>query len=236
MLNVVMLVRERWPLTKQALSSLALNTQTDFTLTLVDDASTQETKELLADWVETVDVNAQLIRNEVGGCTGKARNQGVEAARKFGTDNLLYLSDNDVYFMPKWDQAILAAHKLWGSYVKVTGGGCHPFLQPNMTSSNGFSLPTKPDVRYQMTYRDAVSGYSWLIDWKTWDKYGPLDAHAQGVRQSEDWAMCQKIIKAGFRVGSILPEVVLHTGLRDTFGERPPGWELIERVQGVLYE
>lgn len=229
-ITVVMLVRDRLRLTEQALISLLRNSRTIPNIMIVDDASQPATQAWLNNWIKSHE-DAELIRHEESRGTGWARNIGVAAAREiFGTDSLLYLSDNDVFFMPGWDTALRATHEFFGGF-KIIGGGCHPYLQASDVSCEVIA-------GYQMATRDAVSGYSWLLDWATWDEFGPLDAHALGVRQSEDWAMCQKIRKAGYFVGSILPEMVVHTGLTDTFGERPPGWEIMRdtRLKGIIYE
>lgn len=235
-ISVVMLVRDRLRLTRQALDSLTRNSRDSgrhINLLIVDDASRPITQKWLDTWM--VSHEAQLIRHEESRGTGWARNIGVAAARElFGTDNLLYLSDNDVFFMPGWDDALLAMHYQFGNVFKIIGAGCHPFLQPSATSP-------ETSTGYRMTTRDAVSGYSWLLDWDTWNRFGPLDAHALGVRQSEDWAMCRKVVDAGYFVGSIVPEMVIHTGLTDTFGEHPPGWEIMRdtrdmRLKGIIYE
>lgn len=230
-LNIVMLVRDRKALTIQAIRSMYKNkVAPNFDLTVVDDASS----ELVNNWIaRTPNVSMHVIRNEVSAGTGAARNQGVLAARaRFGDDNLLYLTDNDVFFQPGWDKVLLAAHDQFRGF-KIIGGGCHPFMQPHDMPYLGVA-----GTEHRMTSRDAVSGYSWLLDWGTWDTYGPLESNALGVRQGEDWSMCQRIRKAGYYVGSVTPEVVLHTGVTDTFGERPPGWGLIEaaKVPGVIYQ
>lgn len=235
-ISMVMLVRDRMRLTRQALDSLLRNSQdhgNQLNLLIVDDASQRITRQWLADWIGCHD--AQLVRHDTSRGTGWARNIGIAAARElFGTDNLLYLSDNDVFFMPGWDGALLTMHSLFGSLFKIIGAGCHPFLQPSATSPEN-------STGHCMTTRDAISGYSWLLDWDTWDHFGPLDAHALGVRQSEDWAMCRKVVDAGYFVGSIVPEMVIHTGIVDTFGEHPPGWEIMrdsrdQRLKGIIYE
>ena len=119
--------------------------------------------------------------------------------------------------------------------VKIVGGGCHPFLRANNRGLENTILGA-----WTMETRDAVSGYSWMLDWQTWYEFGCLDAVAEGVRQSEDYAYCQKIIKAGYEVGSIVPEVIVHTGITDTFGATPPGSELMRttesaRKPGILF-
>lgn len=235
MLSVVMLSCNRLRLLQQSLDSLFANTRGKFSLTVIDDSDDYETQQWLTGFLLGKS-DVFLRTNDKPHCTGAARNQGIEASRnKFGTDGLIYASDNDVWFAPGWDHVLTEAYRQFPR-IKVIGGGCHPFLQPRTGRSGNRFLAN--GYLYKLMERDAVSGYSWLLSWETWDKYGPLDAHAQGVRQSEDFALCQKIIKDGFSVGSVVPEVVHHTGLHDTFGERPPGWELIDksRVPGVLYE
>jgi glycosyltransferase involved in cell wall biosynthesis len=227
-LNVVMLVRDRWRLSQQALASLAANTRSEWRLTVVDDAS----EEPVGEWLRS-DTHICVIRNEVSRGTGWARNKGIKAAREaFGTDNLLALSDNDVWFAPGWDTALLHAYRNQPEF-RIIGGGCHPYLQAHQPQHRYVC-----DGKWYVLFsRDAVSGYSWLLDWETYDKYGPFDQHALGVRQSEDYAVCRKVVADGFYVGSIVPEVVIHAGLTDTFGQKPPGWELIDRNRrpGVLY-
>ncbi len=238
MLNVVMLVRDRLTLTKQSIESLVKNTTSQFALTVVDDASQLETADWLRMWVRVLPVGTNmigtlLVRNEQSTGTGAARNQGIAEARKaFGDDNLLYLSDNDIFAQPKWDEAVIAAHNVYKG-IKIIGGGCHPFMQPNIHNGD-LKNRNAPEV----VTRDAISGYSWLLSWETWDRFGVLQNTGLGVRQSEDWEYCQRITKAGYFVGSVLPEVVLHTGVFDTFGKRPPGWELLEqaKIEGVVYE
>jgi hypothetical protein len=85
--------------------------------------------------------------------------------------------------------------------------------------------------------KDAVSGYSQLMTWKTWDKYGPFD-EGQGQQEkkimgSEDWAFCQRIIQDGFLVGSIEPEMVIHCGKTNTYGDPATGVETFKEVDGV---
>lgn len=240
MISVVMLVRDRLELTKQAIKSLTQNTKGRFRLTVVDDSSQPETRDWLMQIIGKHTHWAKLIRNEESKGTGWARNQGVQAAlEKFGMSNLLYLSDNDVWFAPGWDEVLLKAHEAFPRY-KIIGGGCHPFLKPiQQPRGLGASRFVANGGLYKVEARDAVSGYSWLLSWDTWERYGPLDAHALGVRQSEDFAMCRKVVEAGHFVGAINPEVVLHTGIyKDTFGDIPPGSDVMaqNKREGILYE
>lgn len=224
LLSIVLLVRDRPRLTNQCLESLYANTHVPFALTIVDDASQGETQRLLGSWqIRYIRSPIQVIRNDESHGTGAARNRGVEAARtRFGRDGLLYLSDNDALFLPGWDEVLIDAHRMYPT-VKIIGGYCHPYMRPNLESS---ARETVSGYHYRLTTRDAVSGLSWLMTWRTWDEFGPLDANALGVRQSEDWAMSQRIVRDSYFVGSVEPNYVLNCGVRDTFGALSPGWEV----------
>jgi hypothetical protein len=239
MLDIVMLTCNRKRLMRQSLESMVRNRTGDFNLTVIDDSDDPDAQVWLTGFM-VGRPNMHLRVNDQPHCTGAARNQGVmESRKRFGGKGLLYLSDSDVYFQPGWDAVLLAAYREFPN-VRIIGGGCHPFMQPAARRDGFIGGAGSLQLIYHMTYRNAVSGYSWLLDWETWDRFGPLEANALGVRQGEDWAMCQRIVKAGFEVGSIVPEVVLHCGTTDTFGQRPPGWELIEAAgkstEGIIIE
>lgn len=203
-------------------------------LTILDDGSEDETRDAIEDWVKNHNTrgNVYLVRNMVSeGITGKCRNQVINCAEgRFGRGDFLYLSDNDVHFTDGWLQDLCLAYSL-ASFkelgLKVLGGWNHPFLHPNQTIL--VETLTSYGEDYYINLCDAIAGPSWLLEWETWDKYGPFDAHAVGVRQSEDWAVCQKIIQDGGVVGCLSPHVIYNTGATDTFGEQTPGSELMGR-------
>lgn len=216
--NIVMLAKDRTVLTRQALIALGQNTPRElFNLTIIDDMSTNR----VSDFHDLRGLPVTVVRiDQSKGITGQARNLGVYWSEKYwGRGDYLYLTDNDMYFTPGWlDSLIETATIFNGTNVQIIGGWNHPFLQPSVASiamGNGMCLKS----------HDAVAGASQLMRWETWDKYGPLDAHAKGVGQSEDWKFCQDIIKDGGRVGSVYPRVVFNCGITNSLGERSPGAE-----------
>ena len=217
--NIVLLAHNREKLTRQTLLTLYKNTPQDlFNLTFIDDDSDHEESVT----VPHIAKNSCTLRIEDSkGITGQARNLGVYWAEKYwGRGDYLYLSDNDVYFTPGWLYTMIETMETWkDSHTPLIGGWNHPFLQPNLsvTMGNGFCLKS----------HDAVTGASQLMRWETWDKYGPLDAHAKGVCQGEDWQFCQNIIKDGGRVGSIYPRVVFNCGLTNSFGVPSVGADVV---------
>lgn len=226
MLNCVMLVRDRPKLTRQALHTFTQNTDVEWTLTLIDDASQPETRDALRSFARNTQ-NVALLRNETSkGITGQVRNLGVYWSEKyFGRGLSLVLADNDVAFKPKWASVMYDLQTQIP--VAVLGGQRHPYHGVNETCR-------RHDLTVEIT--DAVAGYLQMMPWPAWDEFGPLDAHAPGVCQSEDFAFCQKIVKAGRKVGYINPPMVIHTGLTRTDGSPAVGAEAMERIAGVYYE
>jgi glycosyltransferase involved in cell wall biosynthesis len=213
-----MVTKDRPALFEQSIRSLYANTVGKFDLTVVDDCSDDlRPVSLLAE-----EFGFSATWNTQPTPLGGSKNKALR-----GKDGLCYLTDNDVYFTPGWDEDLLAAWKNRDPKIKLLGGGCHPYLKTNRIDQHD---------GYQIHYKDAISGYSWLLEHETWKQYGPLDANALGSGQSEDWAFCQRIKADGYEVASIWPEVVIHTGLTTTEGRPAVGGETFLRLVGVLIE
>jgi hypothetical protein len=216
--NVVMLCCNRHMLTHQALRTLRRNTPAElFNLTIVDDQSA------IPPMLKEGDAYLKIENSKH--ITGQARNLSVYWSEKvFGRGDYLYLSDNDVYFMPGWlDRLVSTFNHEEHVGFKLMGGWNHQYMQPK----TGIMKSAGGEGGYQIAEHDAVTGASQLMRWETWDKYGPLDAHAQGVCQGEDWQFCQKIIKDGGRVGSIYPRVVFNCGLTNSYGAPSVGADVV---------
>jgi len=233
--NIVMLARNREKLTYQALTTLARNTPIhSYNLTLVDDESTRS----ITDWHEFrgttahvgwVPINHTVIRIEKSrSVTGMARNLGVYWAEKYwGRGRYLYLSDNDVYFTPGWLETLIDTIEDPRAFpaCRLVGGWNHPFLGP-------YNILEWNDKKRQVITHDAVAGASQLMSWQTWDTFGPLDAHAPGVGQSEDWKFCQDTKRQYVNghpvsVASVKPHVVFNCGVTNSYGKPSPGAEMM---------
>jgi len=222
MLNAVMLVRDRDALTSQALQTFFNNSALDWTLTIVDDGSKFQTRCLLDRYSNQDGVTILRAPKPVG-VTGRMRNLGVYWSEKmFGRGDYLYLSDNDAYFTKSWDVALTHALEEHGEFL-LLGPYRHPYHLANHVIGNVMAT-------------DAVQGLGHLMSWHTWDLYGPLDAHATGTNQSEDFKFCQQIVADGFLVGSIQPDVVYNCGRTGTNGKPSPGADVMPRIAGVFME
>lgn len=239
--NIIMLTRNRRKLFLQSMDTLYENTPNElYNLTVIDDQSTVEKQTAaneppLAEAL-TGSTNACSLRiGHSKGITGQARNLGVYWAEKYwGRGDFLYLSDNDLYFTPRWLEKLVDAFEdpRCQPVLKLMGAWNHPFLQPTWKSGQW------PDKPISVATHDAVAGASQLMRWETWDKYGPNDAHAPGVGQSEDWKFCQDIIKGGGKVGSVYPRLAFNCGVTNSLGQPSPGAdEMLQELKAakVMY-
>ena len=201
--NVTMLTHGRTRLTEQALQTLAANTDlASYTFTAFDD-------------------DAKLG-------TGAARNRVIEMAMVAPRD-LLYLSDNDVAFLPGWlsilTEAYEVGHDLFG--VTAIGAYLHPFNQPYQRI--GYWSDELGDIA-EIGLVHALSTQSWLWSWKDALRFGPFVETPVGkVGCSEDVEMSQRIVAAGGKLAVIIPNRVVNTSLTNTFGQDVVGRDLLEK-------
>ncbi len=227
MTSIVLLVKDRPRLTEQTLRTLYEETPRDqFNLVIIDDGSWPETAQILARYSRRDNCEVVTFLRSVG-IVGFLRNVGVwTSERFFGRGDYLYLSDNDIVFRDGWHNYLTGMYR--HGNVKVLGGYRHPFHGVN--GEQGFSSWGKIEET------DAVAGYSMLMSWDVWDKYGPFDQHAKGVCQSEDFAFCHKITQDGGKVGySIVPQIY-NCGITNSEGKPAIGHEQFPRVPGLVYE
>lgn len=235
MTNIVFLCRDRFRLTEQALWTLTNNTPSDqYTLTIVDDASEDfRVKRLLG--IHSIPSSRTLITiDKSAHVLARAKNLGVFWSRQtFGQGDWLYLSDNDVCFLPGWLEKLTATAEIAEDFgFKLVGGQIHPFHQPNPIGRMGARAA-------DWTEHLVLDGPSWLMRWKTWKEVGAFSRTcAPGPCQSEDAEWCARLVAKGGRIGVIHPHVVLHTGLTQTDGKDAPGRAERERMipPGVLAE
>jgi hypothetical protein len=224
--NVTMQVRNRYRLTRQAITSLARTiADTDATLTILDDRSDEETRAYLEPWSKMP--NTLVIRNDIPLGTGQLRNMVMEASRKhFGQGEYVAPHDNDTFFMPSWLGYLTKAYRFaWDHGYRLLGAYGHPYHLPIS------KLPvTKGSyVLFNVLEVQALATQSMFMSWDVWDQYGPFcDTPIDKTCQSEDVAFTNKIRKDGYKLGVVTPHLVHATALKNTFGEPGPGWELVK--------
>lgn len=228
MTNIVLITNGSRPrLLEQTLRTLFDNTPTDqFRLTIVTDGLTAQIllRQVFVDNYPKWDFNHPQSVSVTPACSiiGRLKNLGAYWSEKqFGRGEWLCFIDDDVAFTPGWLEQMDSVMSD-NNQVRILGGVRHPFHKPN-------------EVHVTWHETDAVAGYCHFMRWSTWDRFGPYDAHAKGTGQSEDFAICRKIVDAGGKVGYIHPPVMAHCGITDSNDKTVLGAELIERVEGILY-
>lgn len=229
MTNICLLVRDRPRLTEQTLRTLFQNTPKDqFNLTIVDDGSWPETAEIIKRYSNYENVEVVTFRKPVG-IVGFLRNVGAATSeRVFGRGEWLVFLDNDVAVESRWLDRMIEAMQRANlgdevhQYISVLGGYRHPF--------HGINRLWGDDAYIEET--DAVAGYSMLMRWTTFDKYGPFVQNQKGIGASEDWDFCQRI---GGKVGYINPPVLSHCGITGSNGKPAVGAEHFRRIPGLVY-
>ena len=193
---------KRQQLFVQTMQSFARNTNKDLInrMVIIDDGSEVN--------IEVDDPLIKVIRpvSRVG--VGGGKNLGVATHTLMGRGDMLYMLDGDVFFTPFWLEKMIDAYGGVLNDFKILGGGVHPYLQPRPN-----------EQRLNVSSHDAISGWSWLLSYDTWDKYGKMADNALGTGQSEDWEYCQRIRNDGFLVGCIQPQVIAHCGVTNTEGK-----------------
>lgn len=232
--NIVLIAHNRAALTRQAIATLLQHTPKDqFTLTIVDDGSNKETERAIEAIVEseTHYLNGPKIwleQNVQPKGVGGARNQGAEASRqRFGQGEYLYFSDNDVAFTSDWLARLTDAFESGQALnFALVGGYAHPYNQ---------TIKEWPGARIHEKH--AVDGLSWLLTWDTWGQFGKFCDNVTDRRSSEDHEYCQRIRKAGYRVGVVDPPVIINCGRTDSWGNEIPGADVaIKNVEGLVVQ
>lgn len=208
MVSIIVLVHNRPELTRQTLDSLHTTlstTKVDHEVICVDNNSDLSTQKIL----EKFEFH-HFIRLPQNTGVGRGKNAGVAKAK----GDYLYISDNDIYFYPKWLDTLVKAAQVFPE-AKIIGAFRHP--------NHGCPAPIeRKDMVFEPS--DQQVGSSWFLSRQTWEKFGPLLEDVPVG--SDDVHFCNQVTASGALVGSIHPYKVFHCGLHNTSGEWSPGGEL----------
>jgi glycosyltransferase involved in cell wall biosynthesis len=208
---IIIVTKNRDNLFNQTIKSLIKNTNKNlYDIIVVDDGS--DDTSLVYSYYNKGDISDLILTNF--GSPSKCRNLGAEIARKKGY-KYLYHSDNDMYFLPGWLEECHRLKEKFSNFI-IIGPYCHPFLQPNGDCQV---------MNSEWKTVDAVSGNSWFISTEDYFNYGLHEN--DGIMNSEDWEMCQRIRQDGNFVVRLTPHKVLHCGVTNSRGEASIGADLM---------
>ncbi len=230
MVNIVLETNGSRPrLLEQTLRTLYENTPKDqFNLVMIFDGQEPASPE----WMNPISyANTSILRLDPPcNVTGRLKNLGAYWSEKqFGRGEWLLFIDDDILVLPGWLEKMQAAFE-FDSRIAIVGGCRHPYHGVNKQ----FAFTEESGACFECT--DAVAGYCLMMKWSTWKTFGEFDAHAKGIGQSEDFAICRKAVEKGRLVGYVNPPVVSHCGITNSNGQPATGSELFSRIPGGLYE
>lgn len=208
--SIVIPVYNRVDLTVQCLEAIAQTTSGDFEVVVVDDASTDGTADVLAQFGSALTV----VRHDENRGFARACNDGARAAR----GDLLVFLNNDTLPRPGWLDALRAAAEA----APDVGAVGARLLYPDGTIQHagiGFTPDFEPFHVHQGVPGDApvvtedrdceaVTGACLLVPRAVYDEIGGFD---EGYRMYfEDIDLCLRIRATGRRVRYAAGSVVVH--------------------------
>src|SRR5215469_8325282 len=177
MTNIVVLVHNRYALTRQCIQSIRANTKPGtYTLTIVnDDSQDFRVDAYLIEEMRKHPKDTTLFKfYNSGHCLGMLKNMGVWYGHaRFHKNDPGYICvlDNDVCVFKGWLEKMIDTMET--QQVRLLGGVRHPFHGVNKQHEGWVEV-------------DAVAGYCHLIRFETFIIEGPYVEDAPGIGQSED--------------------------------------------------
>lgn len=197
-------------LTRDCLATLqrSLPASLDYEIILVDDGSTDGTRE----WLKTLGAPFRVILNNSNLGYAKSNNSGSQAAR----GDLLCLINNDLFFDKGWWQPLFRLHQRLGSRAGAIGNVQRRFDDRRFDHSGIFiNAKAKPEHDrnwYPWPRRrrivPAVTGACLLINRETFSQDGGFDEAF--VNGGEDVDLCFQLSQRGLINAVALRSIVLH--------------------------
>lgn len=181
-LSIIVLTYGALPYTKRCIKSIINNTEHDFELIVIDNASVDGTRE----WLKKLKGATVILNNQNKGVS-IARNQGIKLARN---DFIVFL-DNDIEVRKNWDIRLLSSFRFKKTRIVGSSGGLITSWHP-LKYKSIFGSPNHEVVDY-------VSGWCFAFQRKLVDEIGLLD-EKMGKFWHEDLEYCLRAKKAGYEV------------------------------------
>ena len=219
MLPLVIASQNRCELLRQTIESALKNADNKLEIIVVNDNSTDETGEYL-DTLKDI----KHYDSEEPMYIAKAKNKGIEMASK---SKYIYISDNDVYFLPHWDSILIKVLETFPD-IGVVGGMKHPhhrvIIEPPEYMKKFFdekyilqNSRMMGDVCVNIVEQQA--GYSFMLRRKELNKLNGFRCVVQDNRPAgEDCDFNDRMMAMGKFIASVEPPVLFHCGMRNFSG------------------
>lgn len=198
-LAVVIATYNRFELLKQTLETLFKNTDSDFEVVVVDDASNDNlTRDYLS---KRSDIFYYRFAKRVS--IAQVRNMGEFLA---SGSKYIHFSDNDVYYKPHWDTRLIDVLESF-PHIGIVGGKKHP---------QHTILRTASHRNYQILEMNNQPGYSLFLRREDFKKFGPFKPYPLGQYGAEDSLFVENAINKGYVIAAVEPSVLYHCGLNSS--------------------
>ena len=231
LVSVVILAFNKWPYTQRCLDALLKTTYRPFEAIVVDNGSTDSTRENLPDWVaegERQGVEINLILNDGNKGASTARNQGIDAAKG---DFVAFLDNDIVIRTLTWMERMIGAFDEDPKVGIISPKLIYPFPPQLIQCAGAEVSPTGrvnfigrgeandlPQFNRPRFLQCAISA-SWMVRRQVIDQAGYFDEIFNPV-QFEDIDYCYRVRHLGHKV-YYLPSVEMYHFENVTTGLSP---------------
>jgi len=187
-LSIIVLTHNALEYTKKCLQSIKTNTNTEYELIIIDNASTDDTPSWLLNLAEDKADNVKIILNKENRGVAGGRNQGIKLAR----GHYVVFLDNDTEVSSGWDKCILDTLTLNPDVWVVGKAGS------NVASLNPLTWKHL-DGSIDKVEADVVAGFCFAFPRKVIEYIGN-QYDGLGKFWHEDLEFCLRVKKYGKKV------------------------------------
>jgi len=181
MISVIIPTYNRATLLPRAIESVLNQSYQDFELLVIDDGSTDNTKEIVASYTQK-DTRVQYVKQEHSGGAARPKNAGIQKAKS----EYIAVLDSDDEWLPKK----LEVQLQWFTNSKnpnLRVVGCNMVVVETKTGEESkYHIPRYKNVFRQLLLRDYLgSGSCMLYDKRIFQEVGLFDEHLKSGQDRE---------------------------------------------------
>ncbi|MBI1299288.1 glycosyltransferase [bacterium] len=194
LVSVIMPTYNRGHLIQPAVKSVLGQTFTNFELVIVDDASSDDTAEVVASFQ---DDRIHYVKNTINQGAAGSRNSGFRAA---SSKYITYLDSDDEYLPTKLEKQVQKLESLEGSQLDCVLCG---YKQTNRTKE--VIIPSQRDTTYEnvLWFREIVNTAQLMARRECIEAVGGWDS---SLKTYDDWELILRLLKE-YRFG-VVPEAL----------------------------
>ena len=202
--DIIVAVWNQVKVTRRCLESIARNTQADYRIILIDNASDEETKKYLDEFINANSQKVVLIRNKTNQGFLKAANQGLMKSEA----KYVCLLNNDTVVTKGWLEELMSVAEKNPKLGIMNPSSTTLGQKVALKDIERYASKIK---RYQGEYIEMAqaSGFCMLIKREVIDKIGILD-ESYGMGYFEDTDYSYRAKEIGFKIARVKASYVYH--------------------------